>query len=150
MSTRKFTISRPLDEALASSDVHKSDMTDPKRSNEAAEASAKKFSAEEKAPLANSTNPMSKPGITFASQDKLPKLPIPELESSCKKYLAALEPLQNSREHSETKAAVEDFIKHEGPELQERLKKYATGKSSYIEQFCAYRTVPFFTLHSLT
>jgi len=27
-------------------------------------------------------------------------------------------------------------LKSEGPELQERLKKYANGKTSYIEQFC--------------
>ena len=80
--------------------------------------------------------PKSKPGITFAAQDQLPKLPIPELESSCKQYLEALAPLQSDREHEESVAAVHDFLKAEGPELQDRLKKYSTGKSSYIEQFC--------------
>lgn len=74
-------------------------------------------------------------GITFAAQDKLPKLPIPELEKTCEKYLAALRPLQSPREHAETKHAVREFLKSEGPELQEKLKKYAEGKSSYIEQF---------------
>lgn len=29
-----------------------------------------------------------------------------------------------------------EFLKTDGPELHERLKKYASGKSSYIEQFC--------------
>jgi carnitine O-acetyltransferase len=77
----------------------------------------------------------SRPGITFAAQDKLPKLPIPELESTLQKYLAALEPLQSAREHEETKAAAKDFAENEGKELQAKLKKYATGKSSYIEQF---------------
>jgi carnitine O-acetyltransferase len=77
-------------------------------------------------------------GITFASQDKLPKLPIPELESTTSKYLAALKPLQGPREHAETKQAVEEFLRSEGPELQERLKKYANGKTSYIEQFCKW------------
>lgn len=77
-----------------------------------------------------------KPGITFAGQDKLPKLPIPELGSTCKKYLDALKPLQNIHEHEETESAVQEFIQNEGPELQERLKKYATGKTSYLEQFC--------------
>ncbi|KAI1816407.1 choline/Carnitine O-acyltransferase [Poronia punctata] len=74
-------------------------------------------------------------GITFAGQDDLPILPIPELESSCRKYLAALKPLQGPREHAETKLAVEDFLKSDGPTLQEKLQKYAAGKSSYIEQF---------------
>jgi carnitine O-acetyltransferase len=37
-------------------------------------------------------------GITFANQDKLQKLPIPQLEDSCRYYLEALEPLQVSIE----------------------------------------------------
>ncbi|ROW04089.1 hypothetical protein VSDG_01147 [Cytospora chrysosperma] len=77
----------------------------------------------------------SYPGVTFAHQDKLPKLPIPELADSCKKYLAALKPLQSPREHSDTKQAVQEFLKNEGPEMQEKLKKYAEGRTSYIEQF---------------
>ncbi|KAI1210643.1 choline/Carnitine O-acyltransferase [Annulohypoxylon truncatum] len=74
-------------------------------------------------------------GITFASQDSLPKLPIPELEHTCKKYLAALKPLQGPREHAETKLAVQEFLKKDGPELQKKLQEYAAGKTSYIEQF---------------
>lgn len=75
-------------------------------------------------------------GSTFAYQDGLPKLPIPELADTCRKYLDAVRPLQTDREHQETKAAVREFLKTDGPELHERLKKYANGKSSYIEQFC--------------
>ncbi|KAI2632381.1 choline/Carnitine O-acyltransferase [Hypoxylon sp. NC1633] len=76
-----------------------------------------------------------KGGITFASQDSLPKLPIPELDQTCKKYLAALKPLQGPREHGETTIAVQDFLKKDGPELQKKLQEYAVGKTSYIEQF---------------
>ena len=36
-------------------------------------------------------NPRSK---TFQYQDKLPKLPIPSLEDTTKRYLAAVKPLQ--------------------------------------------------------
>lgn len=75
-------------------------------------------------------------GLTFAGQDSLSKLPIPELESSCRKYLAALRPLQGPREHADTRSAVEQFLKSDGPDLQEKLQNYALGKSSYIEQFC--------------
>ncbi|KAI0974910.1 Choline/Carnitine o-acyltransferase-domain-containing protein [Xylaria arbuscula] len=74
-------------------------------------------------------------GVTFAAQDSLPKLPIPDLENSCRKYLAALRPLQGPREHAETRLAVQDFLKSDGPDLQEKLQKYALGKSSFIEQF---------------
>lgn len=93
------------------------------------------YSNDEKNPL-GSNQPKHKPGITFAAQDKLPKLPIPELEHSMARYLEALKPLQSPRDHAETQQAVEEFLKTEGLELQERLKKYATGKTSYIEQFC--------------
>ena len=79
---------------------------------------------------------MATQGVTFASQDKLPKLPIPDLDKSYTKYLSSLRPLQSAREHAESEAAVQEFLRAEGPELQEKLKKYASGKSSYIEQFC--------------
>lgn len=79
-----------------------------------------------------------KKGLTFANQDSLPKLPIPDLESTCKKYLEALSALQTPREQEETKAAVQEFLKTDGPILQEKLKNYASSKTSYIEQFCMY------------
>lgn len=96
--------------------------------------------------LLNKTEPNVSPklgnelrgGITFAGQDKLPKLPIPDLESTCQKYLDTLKPLQTVPERHNTVAAVQDFLNGEGPELQNRLKKYATGKTSYIEQFCMF------------
>lgn len=77
-----------------------------------------------------------KGGVTYAHQDSLPKLPIPDLEASCDKYLTALKPLQSPREHAETKRAVEAFLRNEGPELNEKLRKYAEARTSYIEQFC--------------
>jgi len=86
--------------------------------------------------MASHEEEKSKGGVTFAHQDKLPTLPIPELASTCEKYITALKPLQSSREHAETTRAVQEFLRNEGPELNDKLKKYAEGKSSYIEQFC--------------
>ncbi|KAF2858631.1 carnitine acetyl transferase [Piedraia hortae CBS 480.64] len=74
-------------------------------------------------------------GSTFRSQDSLPKLPIPDLRNTCARYLAALRPLQDDIEHAESEQAVSEFLASEGPELQNKLKQYATGQSSYIEQF---------------
>ncbi|KAJ4348688.1 carnitine O-acetyltransferase yat1 [Didymosphaeria variabile] len=105
------------------------------RSEASAKESQASFPSEARNPLAHHTNPDSRPGITFAHQDKLPKLPIPELDSSCKKYLAALKPLQTPKEHHDTVHAVQDFIRSDGPLLQDKLKKYANGKANYIEQF---------------
>jgi carnitine O-acetyltransferase len=108
------------------------------RSQDGAKNVTQSYPKEQKDPLSSHQTKVQN-GITFAAQDKLPKLPIPDLEGSCQKYLAALKPLQTPREHAETQQAVEEFLKSEGPELNERLKKYATGKTSYIEQFCAYQ-----------
>lgn len=77
-----------------------------------------------------------KQGLTFANQDSLPKLPIPDLEDTCRRHLEALAALQTPREHEETKAAVQEFLKSDGPQLQEKLKTYASSKTSFIEQFC--------------
>lgn len=110
---------------------------DKGRSLDSAKKASEKFSPKEQNPLSEGQS-KPKPGITFAAQDKLPKLPIPELEDTLKKYLTAVKPLQSAREHAETQQAVEEFLKNEGPELQARLKKYANGKTSYIEQFCEY------------
>ncbi|KAJ4369741.1 carnitine O-acetyltransferase yat1 [Neocucurbitaria cava] len=113
----------------------KSEVNGSTRSEASARESTQSFPSEAKSPLASHTNPNSKPGITFAHQDKLPKLPIPELDSSCKKYIAALKPLQSPKEHSDTVLSINEFLKSDGPILQEKLKKYASGKSNYIEQF---------------
>ncbi|KAK4550863.1 hypothetical protein LTR36_000443 [Oleoguttula mirabilis] len=105
------------------------------RSEANAKDTTQSFSKDKLNPIATHTNPNSKPGVTFAAQDKLPKLPIPDLETTCTKYLAALDPLQTAREHADSERAVAEFLRAEGPELQDKLKQYATGKSSYIEQF---------------
>ena len=129
MAVRTFVMPRSLNESLASSQPPNSD-TDMSSSNDKGS-----YSLEQREPLA-SHRFKTRPGITFAAQDKLPKLPIPDLQDTCKKYVAALQPMQSRREHAETQAAVQEFLKSDGPDLQERLKKYATGKTSYIEQFC--------------
>ena len=74
-------------------------------------------------------------GRTFANQSKLPKLPIPPLEQTCKRYLRALEALQTPSEHEHTKRAVDDFLRNEGPKIQDKLVNWAKNKDSYIEEF---------------
>ena len=130
MTVRTFTMPKSLNESLANAQPS-NNQTD--RSSAAQSQST--YSPAERQPLA-SHGPEYKPGITYAAQEKLPKLPIPELESTCEKYKNALKPLQNRREQADTAAAVADFLKSDGQELQSRLRKYATGKTSYIEQFC--------------
>jgi carnitine O-acetyltransferase len=138
MAVRTFTRPSSLNESLATAALKMagSDANGTTRSEASARDSQASFPPEARAPLAYHTNPDSRPGITFAHEDNLPTLPIPDLDSSVKKYLAALKPLQSPKEHHDTVVAVQDFLKSDGPALQEKLKKYAAGKSNYIEQFC--------------
>lgn len=128
-----------IDQQLKEGSTRKDSVTMAERSEINAKETTQSFSKDEQAPLAhNGDKPHSKPGITFAHQEKLPKLPIPDLDSTCKKYLASLDPLQTAREHHDSERAVEEFLRTDGPGLQEKLKQYSEGKSSYIEQFCKF------------
>lgn len=68
-------------------------------------------------------------GRTFSSQDQLPKLPIPPLEDTCRRYLKALEALQDKHEHEATKAAVEEFLDGDGPRIHQKLIEWAKDKA---------------------
>jgi hypothetical protein len=138
MTARRLTnTSTSLDQVVASSSPPKSAPAEFKHSKPSSKETSKSLPVPDQK---TEKSAMTTQGVTFASQDKLPKLPIPDLDKSCNKYLASLRPLQSAREHAETEAVVQEFLRAEGPELQEKLKKYATGKSSYIEQFCTLAT----------
>lgn len=66
---------------------------------------------------------------TFEASKKLPTLPIPPLEDTCRRYLRALEGLQEPDEHARTKRAVEKFLSGEGPQIQERLRSWSANKA---------------------
>jgi len=72
---------------------------------------------------------------TFQYQDKLEKLPIPDLKETCDNYLSVLKPLQTEAEHKETIAATQKFLNGIGPYLDEQLREYSKTRCSYIEQF---------------
>lgn len=57
-------------------------------------------------------------------EDSLPRLPVPALEETSKRYLKSVHPLLNKTEFEATKKAVEVFSKPGsiGPELQKRLQ----------------------------
>lgn len=77
----------------------------------------------------NLTSMPSPPPGTFSAQSSLPKLPVPPLEDTCKRYLRALEGLQDKKERELTLRAVEDFLAGEGPKIQGRLMEYAKDKN---------------------
>ncbi|KZV79022.1 acyltransferase ChoActase/COT/CPT [Exidia glandulosa HHB12029] len=79
--------------------------------------------------------PASNKTATFSLQHKLPRLPVPPLEDTLKRYLRALRALQDDREHEQSKRVVEEFLAEDGPRVQEMLIEYAKDKDSYIEEF---------------
>jgi hypothetical protein len=87
------------------------------------------------------SNSVSGVGVTFSSQNKLPRLPIPTLEETMAKFPSVLEALQDSRQREETRRVVDDFLKGDGPKLQGALLEYErigieTGTwGSYVEEF---------------
>ena len=133
-TVRTFTVPKSLNASLAQPSQPQM-ASENGRSMDKAKEVNESFSRDQRLPL-QKNGLKQEQGITFAAQDRLPKLPIPDLDHSMKEYLAALKPLQSPREHAETQQAVDEFLKGEGPDLQEKLKKYANGKTSYIEQFC--------------
>ena len=79
--------------------------------------------------------------ITYAHQEKLPRLPIPTLEETLDKFPMFLEALQTPKEHEETKRVVQEFKNGVGPKLQQALLEYdkegyESGEfGSYVEEF---------------
>lgn len=66
----------------------------------------------------------------------LPKLPIPPLEDTCRRYLAALKGLQDEGEHENTIKAVEAFLHGDGPRVQGMLLEYSKDRSRCVLVGC--------------
>lgn len=62
-------------------------------------------------------------GAMLRFQDSLPRLPVPALEETAKRYLKSLHPILSASEYTKSKAAVENFIRPGGVgcKLQEKL-----------------------------
>eukprot|EP01100_Stratorugosa_tubuloviscum_P009324 TRINITY_DN38_c4_g2_i1.p1 TRINITY_DN38_c4_g2~~TRINITY_DN38_c4_g2_i1.p1 ORF type:complete len:729 (+),score=362.80 TRINITY_DN38_c4_g2_i1:56-2188(+) len=72
----------------------------------------------------------------YELQDALPKLPIPSLEQTCRKFLASVKPILNEEEYEKTEKSVHDFFKGPGPILQHALKQYAkTQPINWLEEW---------------
>ena len=87
-------------------------------------------------------NRQASSNITFASQHELPRLPIPSLNETLNKFLVHLQALhRDDMQRNQAKKAVLEFLKGDGPKLQELLLQYdregqRTGEiGSYVEEF---------------
>ena len=55
------------------------------------------------------------PARTFALEDGLPRVPLPTLDHTCERFLQWCSPLLTDEQLAETKAAVADFLRPDGP-----------------------------------
>ena len=80
---------------------------------------------------------------TYEHQSSLPRLPIPELESTLDKFLSTVEPLLSPSQFQQTQKLVEQFgsTNGDGQKLQKLLEEYDRDGQlhqkigSYIEEF---------------
>lgn len=69
-------------------------------------------------------------------QEGLPKLPVPPLNQTCERYLAALEPLISDEEMDHTRKVVQDFLKGGvGERLQKGLERRARKTDNWVDKW---------------
>lgn len=69
-------------------------------------------------------------------QPSLPRLPLPELNNTCDRYLKSVKPISNANEYSKTEKFVSDFEKNVGAQLQTLLIQHdkANKHTSYVSE----------------
>ena len=76
---------------------------------------------------------------TFGNEDRLPRVPLPELEDSCRRFVEWCAPLLTPEELAETEAAVASFLRPDSPArtLHEALREYdaTPGVRSWLDTF---------------
>lgn len=69
-------------------------------------------------------------------QEGLPKLPVPPLNQTCERYLAALEPLVSDEEMDHTRKVVQEFLKGGvGERLQKGLERRARKTDNWVDKW---------------
>lgn len=82
----------------------------------------------------------------YQFQETLPRIPLPRLEETCDRYLRIVAPLLLDTELAQTRAAVMDFQRGSGPQLQRQLERIVCSTSNnYLyklveESYLEYRS----------
>ena len=76
------------------------------------------------------------PNLTFRSQSKLPKLPVPDLTNTLLRLKNSLKPIARSDdEYTRVLKRIDDFATNQGPILQSRLLERAKHRSHWLEEW---------------
>jgi carnitine O-acetyltransferase len=80
---------------------------------------------------------------TFGNEEHLPRVPVPTLADSCRRFLEWSAPLLTDDQRAETEKAVQEFLAPDSSahELQARLEQYDAqrGVGSWLDEFWPYR-----------
>ncbi|CAG5122644.1 unnamed protein product [Candidula unifasciata] len=77
-------------------------------------------------------------GRTFSVQYSLPKLPVPPLEQTLKKYLDTCRPLLDDEQYKRTQEVVARFKQGEGPVLHKLLEQRAQSTVNWLSDWWKY------------
>ncbi|MCA1184831.1 MULTISPECIES: choline/carnitine O-acyltransferase [unclassified Saccharopolyspora] len=76
---------------------------------------------------------------TFGNEDRLPRVPLPTLESSCARFLEWCAPLLDADQTARTEQAVAEYLRPDSParELHAELRRFdaAEGTHSWLDRF---------------
>ncbi|XP_039268283.2 peroxisomal carnitine O-octanoyltransferase-like isoform X2 [Styela clava] len=72
---------------------------------------------------------------TFAQDDKLPSLPLPDLNDSIQKYIDSCKAAVTKEEFLNTQCIAENFVKNEGVQLHESLLRRSQVKRNWLDEW---------------
>ncbi|XP_075894248.1 carnitine O-palmitoyltransferase 1, liver isoform isoform X2 [Nelusetta ayraudi] len=73
--------------------------------------------------------------MLYSFQNSLPRLPVPTVKDTCKRYLESVRPLMEDEQYERMEGLAKDFEKNLGPRLQWYLKLKAWWASNYVSDW---------------
>uniref|UniRef100_A0A3P8SQZ2 carnitine O-palmitoyltransferase n=1 Tax=Amphiprion percula TaxID=161767 RepID=A0A3P8SQZ2_AMPPE len=73
--------------------------------------------------------------MLYSFQNSLPRLPVPSVKDTCRRYLESVRPLMDDERFERMKGLAKDFEKNLGPRLQWYLKLKSWWASNYVSDW---------------
>ncbi|XP_035520365.1 carnitine O-palmitoyltransferase 1, liver isoform isoform X1 [Morone saxatilis] len=73
--------------------------------------------------------------MLYSFQNSLPRLPVPSVKDTCKRYLESVRPLMEDEQYERMKGLAKEFEKNLGPRLQWYLKLKSWWASNYVSDW---------------
>ncbi|XP_045892612.1 carnitine O-palmitoyltransferase 1, liver isoform isoform X1 [Micropterus dolomieu] len=73
--------------------------------------------------------------MLYSFQNSLPRLPVPTIKDTCRRYLDSVRPLMDDEQYERMEALTKDFEKNLGPRLQWYLKLKSWWASNYVSDW---------------